>query len=99
MAEKLDPRLLEVVERAEAGSADAEAVIGVLVGLNAPLNEKSRKDLISKGLTLRSEIGTVLTGSISVKDVVSVAGSPSVVKLEMSGPLYPEKSGMDEAGE
>ena len=101
LVEKLDPRLLELVEHAEGATGEAETVINVLVGLDAPLDAESRAALVNKGLTIRSELGNVLTGSIKLKDVTSVASSPRVVKLELSGPLYPDNStdGLEEASE
>lgn len=89
MDEKLDPKLLQVVEKAHADTS-AGAVVQVLVGLDAALDETQRKDLASRGLTVRSEIGTVLTGSVAVQDVRRLAESPRVTKIELSGPMFPE---------
>ena len=91
MSEKLDPRLAELVEQAETESGDRAVTLDVLVGLDVPLDATSRAELSALGLGVRSEIGTVLTGTISVADVRRLATSPRVVKVEASAPLFRER--------
>jgi len=93
MPEKLDPRLLELVQSVDGGRGDSEATVEVLVALDAPIDAGVREELTARGLSLRSEIGTILTGTIRLKDVSRLASSPRVVKLEASAPLYRERSG------
>jgi hypothetical protein len=93
MAEKLDPRLLDMVQHADAGHGDSAATVDVLVAVDAPIDAAARGDLTARGLNLRSEVGTVLTGSIRVGDVNRLAASSRVVKIEASAPLYREPSG------
>ena len=90
MSEKLDPGLLDLVEQAERGVVAGTAIVQLLIGLNAPLTPADRNDLVARGLSVRSEIGDVLTGSIAVGQLRALAESPHVVKLELSAPLFPE---------
>jgi hypothetical protein len=93
MNPKLDPRLAEIVSRSRSrrrGRDSAPATVDVLVGLDVPLDESTRADLIARGLRLRSEIGTVLTGNVSLGDVAKLADSPHVTKIEASAPMYRE---------
>lgn len=90
VTEKLDPRLLAIIEEAEQGSRDRTAAVDVLVGLDVPLDQDSRAELAARGLHVRSEIGTVLTGSVALSDVRRLAGATHVVKVEASAPLHPE---------
>ncbi len=92
MNPKLDPRLAEIMTRtgSRRRGRGAPDTVDVLVGLEAPLDDASRADLIARGLRLRSEIGTVVTGNISVSDVSGLAESPHVTKIEASAPMYRE---------
>jgi hypothetical protein len=90
--EKLDPRLLELIEQADAGLVEPSTTVDVLVGLDVPIDASIRSELASRGLSLRSAIGTVLTGSIRVVDAERLAASERIVKLESSAPLYREPS-------
>lgn len=90
MHTKLDPQLADLVERTESSRGDAAAMVDVLVGLATPLDAAIRADLVARGLRMRSEIGTVLTGSVPLRDVRRLAQSPHVLKLEASTPLYRE---------
>lgn len=92
MSNKLDPQLADLVGQSEAGGDDRTASVDVLVGLDAPLDAATRADLIDRGLRVRSEIGTVLTGSVMLQHVRRVADSPRVVKIEASVPLYRERT-------
>lgn len=87
MNEKLDPRLEEILE-----SDDHIDQVDVLVGLRVPIDDEIRTDLVSRGLTPRSEIGTVLTGSIARADVQRLAESAHVTKIEAGAPLFPEST-------
>jgi hypothetical protein len=93
MAEKLDPRLLDMVQHADAGQSDSSATVDVLVAVDAPIDAAARRDLTARGLNMRSEVGTILTGSIRIGDVSRLAASSRVVKIEASAPLYREPSG------
>jgi len=90
MNPKLDPNLAELVEGAAAG--DSGATVVVLVGLTSPLDASARVELEGRGLHIRSEVGDVLTGSVRLRDVVRLAASPLVKKVEASAPLYREPS-------
>lgn len=97
MADKLDPRLSELVESADSGDGDRLAPVDVLVAIDIELDDAVRDTLTSRGLTVRSELGTILTGSIKIGDVQRLAESSNVVKLEAGTSLYPEAT--DEPGE
>jgi len=90
--EKLDPRLLELVEQADAGLLPPATTVDVMVGLDVPIDAAIRDELASRGLSLRSMIGTVLTGSIRLVDAERLAAFERIVKLESSAPLYREPS-------
>jgi hypothetical protein len=93
VSDKLDPQLLALVEQSEAGQLDSQSVVDVLVGLDAPLDPARSRDLTARGLTIRSEIGTVLTGSIQLQDVARLAASEHVIRVDASTPLYREPHG------
>lgn len=88
MAEKLDPRLLELVQAASGDAAAQRVATDVLVALDAPIDDRVRRELTDRGLRIRSEIGTIVTGSINVGDARRLARSARVVKVEASGPMY-----------
>lgn len=90
MHTKLDPHLADLVEQAETNRGAAATTVDVLVGLATPVDAAIRADLTARGLRMRSEIGTVLTGSVPLRDVRRLAESPHVLKLEASTPLYRE---------
>jgi hypothetical protein len=86
MKQKLDPRLLAKLEQS---TSEAE-VVDVLVALDIPLTPALRQDLQQRGLALRTDAGTVLTGSLALNEVFQLAGSPHILMIELSGPLYSE---------
>jgi hypothetical protein len=94
MPEKLDPMLRDLVERADV----RPAAVDVLVALDAPLDSRSRRDLAERGLTVRSDVGTIVTGSIELGDVGRLAESEQVVKVEAAAPLFPENPAMEGDG-
>jgi hypothetical protein len=87
---KLDPRLAELVEAADSGVAEGTAPVDVLVALDVPIDDEIRQDLGARGLSIVSEVSTVLTGNVVINSLSHVAESPHVVKLEASAPLYAE---------
>jgi len=87
---KLDPRLAALVEAARSGAPEAAERVDVLVALVAPMDDAVRADLESRGLAVRSEVGTVCTASVTVEDAMRVAASPHVLTIEASAPLYAE---------
>jgi hypothetical protein len=90
VTDKLDPRLSELVESAESGSGDRSASVDVLVAIDTEIDEVVRDALTARGLTVRSEMGTILTGSIRLGDVPLLAESSNVIKLEAGTTLFPE---------
>lgn len=96
MRNKLDPHLLDLVQQAKARKLSPETTIDVLVGLTIPLTPALRQELQSRGLNPRSEIETVLTGSIRLGDVARLADIAQVVKIEASAPLYAETASFGE---
>jgi hypothetical protein len=65
--------------------------VTVIVALSSPASDDDLSALRGRGLQVRSVIGDVLTGSASVSDITRIAEHPSVVKIEASTPLYPER--------
>lgn len=93
VTEKLDPNLKA---RVEAGSgAEAGDVVEVLIGLDRSASDGELAALKAAGLTVRSVIGDVLTGTVPVAAVAAVAAHPRVVKIEASGSLQPERPPTD----
>lgn len=90
MTEKLDPRLLDLVERTPPGATEQDASLTVLLALDAVPDDAIRNDLENLGLSLRSIAGDVLTGTVRLGDVRRLAASPHVITIELSGALYPE---------
>jgi hypothetical protein len=88
MSQKLDPTLLEMTERANLRD---EQMVEVLVGLVAPGTPADIAELKRRGLRVRSEIGDVLTGTVSLGRVREVAAHPCVAMVQASGPLYLEQ--------
>jgi hypothetical protein len=89
MKQKLDPRLLALLEQPAPG-ATAHEVVDVMIGLDAPLSQEMQNDLNERGFALRSEAGTVLTGSVALANASQLAESPHVLMIELSAPLYRE---------
>lgn len=94
MTEKLDPRLKAQVEAHAArapGGIEAADVVEVLVGLDGPASDSDLAALKASGLSVRSVIGDVLTGTIPAEKVAAVAAHPRIVKIESSGDLQLER--------
>ncbi len=90
MTQKLDPRLLELIENAAQDARDLETTLVILLGLDTNLDPDTRHDLEARGLSVRSVIGDVLTGTVRLQDVPQLAASPRVRSIELSSALYPE---------
>jgi hypothetical protein len=87
MPTKLDPVLAALLDDPQV-EADREVV--VMVGLAGPASEPTLAELRARGLTVRSVIGDVLTGSASLRRIGEIAAHPAIVKMEAAAPLYPE---------
>jgi len=102
LSTKLDPSLAMIVELAQAGDPtvsmdNAEAaVVSVMVALSRPASGADLARLTSAGLTVRSEIGDILTGTIPVDRLEAVAADPNVVAIEGSRPMAPELGAITE---
>ena len=90
---KLDPNLLESLDQLESGLSEADREVQVIIGLGSAADASVEADLERRGLTLRSRVGNVLTGSIALGNVRRLAEADCIVKIEMSAPLYPEALG------
>lgn len=101
MTEKLDPSLKARVEAlavgagAAGGGIEAADIVEVLIGLDGPASDAELAALKASGLTVRSVIGDVLTGTIAAGAVAGVAAHPKVVKIEASGALQMERPPTD----
>lgn len=105
MTEKLDPNLKARVEALavgagaaggrESASIDAADMVEVLVGLDGPASDAELAALKASGLSVRSVLGDVLTGTIPAGRVAGVAAHPKVVKIEASGGLQMERPPTD----
>jgi hypothetical protein len=88
MTEKLDPNLLALVE--SATTSERDQAVDVLVAIDRPADPDLLRELEARGLSIRSTIGTILTGSVKVSNIARVAEYPAVIKLEASVPMYRE---------
>ncbi|MDJ0825463.1 MAG: hypothetical protein QNJ16_08170 [Rhodobacter sp.] len=89
MAQKLDPELLVLAESPPSATEAAEP-IQVLIGLDHALNDADEAALTAAGLTIRSKVGDVLTGTIAVRDLQALAEVDGVLRVESSRPMAPE---------
>jgi hypothetical protein len=87
MSDKLDPALAELLADPQI---DIDRTIAVLIGLRAPASDVVLQELRDRGLTLRSVIGDVLTGSAPLSRMGAIAQQPEVVRIEVGGVLLPE---------
>ena len=88
MNDKLDPTLRSIADNPP--SLEASRELQVIVALSGEADDETIKLLKSCGMSTRSVIGSIVTGSISVENLTNLAGCESVVKVEGSGPLYLE---------
>lgn len=96
VTEKLDPDLKARIEALGAGGGiEAADTIEVLIGLDRPASDADLAGLKAAGLTVRSVIGDVLTGTIPAGQVASVAANARVVKIEASRALQQERPPTD----
>lgn len=89
MPTKLDPVLAAMLDD-PAVESDREVV--VMVGLGAAATDQTLAELRARGLTVRSVIGDVLTGTASLRRVNEIATHPAIVKIEAATPLHPENA-------
>lgn len=92
---KLDPRLLEQVDISRTARSDTSRPVQVLVGLDRAATPEMLDDLKGRGLNVRSVLGDVLTGTVALDRVDDLAAHDSVVKIEASGPTFPEDADED----
>lgn len=97
MGEKLDPNLRAKVEAhaASTGGIESADIIEVLIGLDRPASDADLEMLKTTGLSVRSVLGDVLTGTIPTGKVAAVAAHPRVVKIEASGAMQMERPPTD----
>lgn len=91
MAQKLDPELLALTEN-QPEAIEAEETIDVLVGLSHALTDVDEAALKAAGLSIRSRIGDVLTGSIAIGDLRALSDVETVLRVDSSRPMAPEIS-------
>lgn len=102
MTEKLDPTLLSLVESDEARDdaakdrAGSAPTIDVLVALTRRADAELLADLASRGLSVRSVVGDILTGSVDRGNVRNLAAADDVVRIDASVPMYLEQSEVTE---
>lgn len=87
MPTKLDPVLAAMLDD-PLHEADREVV--VMVGLAAAATDAVLAELRGRGLTIRSTIGDVLTGTATLGRVAAIAAHPAIVRIEAATPLQPE---------
>jgi hypothetical protein len=95
VSNKLDPRLLQMVEALDSEMTDGSVRVDILLGLNAPFDDAARLTLESLGLETRSVAGDVISGTVRLDDAVRLAQSPLVLKLEAGAPMYSESPSWD----
>lgn len=89
MPTKLDPILAAMLDD-PAVESDREVV--VMVGLGGSATDETVAELRARGLTVRSVIGDVLTGTASLGRMGEIAAHPAIVKIEAATPLHPERA-------
>lgn len=92
MPADMDPLLAERIELLATGHARGDTQVELILGLTASVTPVLRQRLQACGLSLRSEIGDVLTGVIRLDDVPVLAALPEVIRIEGSSPVFVEKS-------
>jgi len=86
---KLGPQLLERLElRTELSGAEEEVV--VLIGLNTTATPELLDDLQSRGLSVRSTVGDVLTGTVPLDRLQELSEHENILKIDASSPVFPE---------
>ena len=100
MSDKLDPALAERMSRRAAVPDPLPAGdltrglsgerVDVLLGLRRAADDSVLADLAVRGLQVRSVLGDVLTGSIALDQVETLAASDDVVSIESGGRLSTE---------
>ena len=100
MSGKLDPQLAQIAEESAAaegqfGMAAPETVTVMVALLTAP-DAAALQRLAAAGLTVRSAVGDVVTGTIPANRLAAVAAQPDVVAIEGSRPMAPEQGLMTE---
>lgn len=87
MPTKLDPILAAMLDDPLA-EADREVVL--MVGLAGAATDQTLAELRGRGLSVRSVVGDVLTGTAPLGRVAAIADHPAIVKIEAATPLQPE---------
>lgn len=90
MPTKLDPELARMAEDCRRNNMSDLTEVVVMVALAAPPDASDTAALEAAGLTVRSQVGDIMTGTIAVDHLEAVAAHPSVVAIEGSRPLDPE---------
>lgn len=88
MSDKLDPNLTMLCETATA--EERGEAIGVLVAVSRPADREMLEALAARGFAVRSVIGTILTGTVKIGILETLAEYPEIVKLEGSTPMQRE---------
>lgn len=86
----LDPQLLQLVEQAQESNPSVWRPVEVMVGLRSAATDAQISQLKASGMTMRSQVGDVLTGIVKIGDVRVLAALPFVLKIELSSPVFGE---------
>ena len=87
MPTKLDPVLAAMLEDP---ALEADREVTVMIGLAAAPTERTLAELRALGLSVRSVVGDVLTGSARLGRIVEISAHPAIVRIEAATPLHPE---------
>ena len=87
MPTKLDPVLAAMLE---GPALEADRELTVMIGLSAAPTERTLAELRALGLSVRSVVGDVLTGSARLGRIVEISAHPAIVRIEAATPLHPE---------
>ncbi len=88
MSDKLDPNLAMLCETATA--EERGQTVGVLVAVSRPADPEMLAALAARGFASRSVLGTILTGTVEIGNLNTLADYPDIVKLEGSVPMHRE---------
>jgi hypothetical protein len=90
---KLDPRARQLLAAVEGSAVveDLPTEVSVLIQGEGAFSDEQLETLREEGARVRTVAGDVLTAGVPVAALGRIAEHGFVVRLELSGPLYPEE--------
>lgn len=85
MSTKLDPNLSALISDPALIGSDRE--LSVIIALTVLAGPKEQDALAASGVTTRSMIGDIVTGTVAPGNLAKLVQIPWVIKVESSTPL------------